>query len=143
VAYASLEDLRKLLPLGTLVALTDDEGLGTVNEGRVEEALKQAQAEVDGYLGGRYRVPLSPVPEAARRLTADIALYNLYARTVEAIPETRRERYRNAVRQLEAVARGEMSLGVEPAPSAPADSSAESSTPTDGRTFSREKLEGF
>ena len=141
--YSTLDDLRKLVPEEVLVQLTDDEYLGTVNQARVDEAIAQADAEVDSYCGGRYSVPFSTVPEIAKKLSVDIAVYNLYSRTVMEMPAVRAERYRNAIRQLEAISKGIISLGVDPLPSAPKDSTAETNKPTDTNVFTRENLKGF
>lgn len=144
MAYSNVDDIKKFLPEDALVQLTDDEGLGSVNQARVEEAINQADAEINSYIGGRYGVPLSAVPDAVRKLSVDIAVYNLYSRTVQELPEARKERYRNAVRQLEGMSKGLVSLGVNLAPSVQADAvGAETSTETDGRVFDRDKLKGF
>jgi phage gp36-like protein len=141
--YSTLDDIKKLAPEDTLIQLSDDEGLGTINQARVDEAIEQADAEIDSYCGGRYSVPFSTTPDIVKKLSVDIAIYNLYSRKVEEIPETRAQRYKNAIRQLEAISKGTISLGVDPAPAAPTDSSAETNKPTDTNVFARDKLEGF
>lgn len=141
--YSTLDDIRKLVPEEAIVQLTDDEGLGTVNQTRVDEAIAQADAEVDSYCGGHYSVPFGTTPEIVKKLSVDIAIYNLYSRRVEELPGVRAQRYKNAVRQLEAIAKGTLSLGVDPAPAAPTDSSAETNKPTDTNVFSRDNMEGF
>jgi phage gp36-like protein len=142
MAYTTLDDIGKILPEEVLVQLTDDEALGQVNQARVDEAIARADAEIDAYCGGRYAVPFSTVPELVRTLSAEMAVYHLFGRRVQEMPEARRDRYRGTVRQLEAIARGAISLGVAPAPSS-ADSQAETSTPTDENLFSRDRLRGF
>jgi len=144
--YCSLDDIKKLLPEDILEQLTDDEGLGTINQARVDEAIAGADAEIDGYLGGRYSVPLSAATEIVKKLSVDIAIYNLYSRAVASgtIPELRSERYRNAIKQLEGVSKGMISIGVDEKPASSASSGgAESNKPTDTNVFSRRKLEGF
>jgi phage gp36-like protein len=141
--YSTLDDMKKLIPEDALIQLTDDEGLGTVNQTRVDEAIAQADAEIDSYCGGRYSVPFSTVPEIIKKLSVDIAIYNLYSRRVEVIPELRAERYRNAIRQLEGISKGLISLGIDPAPSASQDRRAETNKATDENVFSRDSLEGF
>jgi phage gp36-like protein len=141
--YSTIDDIKKLLPEEILVQLTDDENLGTVNQARVDEAIAQADAEVDSYCGGLYSVPFSTVPDVAKKLSVDIAVYNLYSRTVMEMPAVRAERYRNAIRQLEAISKGIISLGADPAPSAPNDSTAETNKPKDTNVFTRNNLEGF
>lgn len=143
MAYSSLDDIKKLLPEETLIQLTDDEGLGLVNQTRVDEAISQADAEIDSYCGGRYKAPLATVPDIVKKLSVDIAVYNLYSRHVEKMPDTRTERYKSAIRHLEGISKGTISLGIDPAPTASTDGRAETNTETDERIFSRDKLEGF
>ncbi|KKL24308.1 hypothetical protein LCGC14_2416610 [marine sediment metagenome] len=142
--YSTLDDIKKLLPEDTLITLTDDEGLGQVDTARVDEAIAQADSEIDSYCGGRYSVPVSPAPAILKKLSVDIAIYTLYSRIVQEMPEIRTERYKTALKQLDGIARGTISLGVAAAPD-PADqgSGAETNLDNDSQTFTRDKLEGF
>lgn len=141
--YCTLDDMAALLPGATLIELTDDEGSGVVDEDIVSEAVMQADAEIDSYCGGRYGVPLSPAPELIRKLSADIAIYHLYSRRVAQMPELRKERYRGAVRMLENIARGLVTLGPDTAAQDIRHHEAETNKPTDTNTFSRGGLAGF
>jgi phage gp36-like protein len=141
--YSTLDDIKKHLPEEVLVQLTDDENLGTINHERVDEAIAQADAEINSYCGGRYSVPFSMVTDVAKKLSIDIAIYNLYSRIMTEIPPVRAERHHNAIRQLEAISKGIISLGVDPAPSAPTDATAETNKPSDMNVFTRKNLEGF
>jgi len=136
--YSTLDDLKKLIPEEILVQLTDDEETGSVNQARIDEAIAQADAEINAYCSPRYEVPFSPAPELVRKLSVDIAIYNLYSRRAEEIPATRSERYKNAIRQLEGIAKGIVSLGVDPATEAAATQGGpEATTSKDDRVFSR------
>ena len=46
----------------------------------VEEAIEDADAEIDGYLAKRYDVPMSPAPKVLNKFSKDIAVYNLMSR---------------------------------------------------------------
>ncbi len=142
MAYSTIDDIRKLLPEEELIALTDDEALGAVNQGRVDEAIAQADAEVDSYCAVRYSVPVTPVPELLKKLSVDIAVYALYSRTVQSVPEVRAERYRSAIRQLEGISKGTLTLGVEQAQTADS-SGAETNKTSDTSVFNRSGMEGF
>ena len=144
MAYCAVDDIKALLPEADLLALCDDENLGSIEQTRVDEAIAQADAEIDSYCGGRYGVPITPVPPVLKKLSVDITIYNLYSRIVQTMPEVRSDRYRNAIKQLEGVAKGLISLGVAEAPE-PADtgSGSETNKPTDTSVFSRDKLGGF
>ncbi|WP_051184453.1 gp436 family protein [Desulfatiglans anilini] len=120
MAYCTLEELKSVLPEAVLIRLTDDDGLGAVIPGVVQEALDSAAREIDAYIGGRYKLPISDtVPPILSKLNADVAIYNLYSRVKEEIPQTREDRYKNAVRFLEQVAAGKISLGIQPPPGPP------------------------
>jgi phage gp36-like protein len=145
VSYSAIDDLMKLIPEEILIQLTDDENTGAPVTGRVEQAIEQADSEIDSYCAAKYMVPFDPVPEIVKKYSVDIAIYNLYSRRVEDLPATRTERYRNAVRQLEGIATGTVSIGTGPAAEPPAnrgESPANTKT-TDDRTLTKSRMTGF
>ena len=95
MAYSTLSDV--LLQLGDeeLKQLTDDYDTGSLASEVVDRAIADADAEVDGYLSGLYTTPLSPVPAFVRKMSVDLAIYNLYSRRVDTLPDIRRERADN------------------------------------------------
>ena len=111
MAYSSLADVQEQLSEAELVGLTDDEGIGAVDTAAVIRSIEDADQEIDGYIGARARVPLDPVPGIIRKISVDIALYNLYSRRRDTCPETRAERYKNALKFLTMAADGKVSLG--------------------------------
>lgn len=141
--YSILTDIQKLIPETVVIQLTDDEDTGSVVTARVDEAIAQADAEIDSYCGGRYKVPFATVPDICRKISVDIAIYNLYSRKVEEIPPTRAERYKNAIRQLEGIAKGMISIGEDPEPEAPTQSGIQTSKTSDDRIFTSDTLSGF
>lgn len=141
--YSTVDDIKKMLPEELIVQLTDDEATGSINQPRVDEAIAQADSEIDSYCGERYSVPFSTVPDIVKKLSVDIAIYNLYSRLVRDMPEVRSERYRSSIRQLEAIAKGNVSLGADPAPSAHSEGRAETNRQADENAFSRKTLKGF
>ncbi len=141
--YCTVDDIRNQVEEARLVQLTDDEGAGVVAVERVSRAISDADEEINSYLGMRMRVPLDPAPEAVRRLSVDLALYNLYSRR-ENIPENRSERYRNAIRILEKAAAGKISLGRADPQGNPLDPDrSEASDENPLRFFTRSTLAGF
>lgn len=143
MAYSTLTDITKLIPAETVLRLTDDEGLGSIEQSRVADAVANADAEVDSYLGRRYSVPLGAVPDVIRKLSADIAVYNLYSRRVQEMPPVWAQRYRNALVALKGIAGGGVSLGQDPAPGAKTEGGVETNTTEDDRTFTKDTLEGY
>lgn len=79
----------------------------------VKDALRDAEAEVNGYLQGTYDVPVAgssdETPRILRRLTCHIAHYNLQ----EAPTQAARERYEDAKEELKMIARGTIQLGIQ------------------------------
>ena len=118
--YCTIEDLKKALPEAVLIRLTDDTGAGVIDEAKTSEAITSAAEEIDTYIGGRVKLPIAgTTPPIFGKINADIAIYNLYSRVKEDIPQTRADRYKNAVRLLEKISKGEISIGLQPLPDPP------------------------
>lgn len=140
--YCTVEDLISLVDEETVKQLTDDEDVGVINQSRVDKAIADAGAEIDAWLATRYTVPLASTPAVINKCAVDIAIYNLYSRRVEKMPEVRSDRHKNAVKVLENVSKGVIALGVTPAPQQSPDSSGAAYSGGD-RRFTREKLKNF
>lgn len=113
--YATVDDLLELLPEEELIGLTDDEDLGVVHTGRVDAALETASVTIDGYIAGRYSLPFAAVPAMLTVLCVGIAGHLLYIRR-NRTSEPWEKQHDNAIRFLEKVGSGQLSLGTaEPA----------------------------
>jgi len=135
MAYCTKTDILEQIEEDVLIQLTDDEDAGVVDEDKVTRAIVDADAEIDSYCGTKYDVPFSTVPVMIRKMSVDIAIYNLYARRRGA-PEDRKERYDDAISFLKDVSKGIASLGGD-GPSADDDSGPEATTVKSDRVFSR------
>ena len=125
-----------------LVQLTDDDKDSVADAGVVAKAIQDAEAEINGYVATRYAVPIAaPVPDLVRKLDIDITIYNVWRRR-EKVPELVRTAYEDAVKKLEGIAKGTITLGVDPAPAESTKSSA-GETMGDERVFTRDKLGSF
>ena len=110
-----------------------------------EDAIRDADAEIDGYLMKRYPVPMCPAPAVISKYSRDIAIYNLVSRA--GIDEGEREsnyltRYKNAVTFLSKVAKGEVDIvkeGIDQTKAAATGFKIASST----RLFSRGSMRGL
>lgn len=141
MAYSTLTDIKELLPEETLIQLTDDDGLGSVDQTKIDKAIAQADAGINAYCGKLYTIPFSTVPEVINKLSVDIAIYHLYSRR-DVMPEIRGERYKDAMRQLSDISRGVISLGVDPAP-ASTGSGVNINIKSNDRIFSRGTMDEF
>ena len=140
MAYCAQSDILEQISETELIHLTDDADAGVVDESVLERAIADADAEIDGYCGDRYSVPFTDVPDMIRKLSVDIAVYNLFSRR-QGAPEGRKQRYDDAIRFLERVADGKASVpGVTGTTESASDRVSLSSAT---RVFSRDNLEGF
>lgn len=108
----------------TYATRTDLEQIGGADEiaqresvlpvGAVDDALAKADAMIDGYLLGRYGVPLVKVPDMLPPLAVAIARYNLLGETAT---ERARNDYKDAISRLLDIQAGRMRLpGAAPLP---------------------------
>jgi phage gp36-like protein len=141
MSYITQSDLSSLLSDRKLIELTDDNRTGIVATAIVTKAIADAEAEANGYLATRYRVPIAgTVPDLVKKLCVDVAVYNLYRRRV--VPENIRTAYEDAVKKLGEIAKGIITLGIDPPP-ATSSHAAQGEVFGEERQFSREKLSGF
>lgn len=113
MAYATLADIQDQLSEAELIQLTDDAGTGEVDEDVAARAIADADAVIDGYIGMRTAVPLSAVPPILRTYSVDLAIYNLYSRRQDSMPEVRKDRYAAAMKYLGWIAEGKISMGAD------------------------------
>jgi phage gp36-like protein len=142
--YCTIDDLQKIVPEQDLIELTDDmipaESVITAN---VDKAIADAGEMIDGYLRSRYSLPLTPAPGLINTLACDIAVYRLYARRVKLTPpEGVTERYKNALKLLGQIQKGEISLGAGSSPTSEASNDSVSVSAAD-RLFTRQTMEKY
>jgi phage gp36-like protein len=109
--YATITQLRNILPDAVLRRLSDDDDSGSYDETILNDCLDSAAAEMNAYLARRITLPLiAPYPAILIKLELDIGIYNLYSRLKEEYPETRQKRYDNAMRLLKDFADGKAEI---------------------------------
>jgi phage gp36-like protein len=141
-AYCTLDDIKKTLPEAAIIQLTDDDDLGYLDEIKVNEAIAAADAEIDTYCAARYTVPFETAPAQIKKLSIDIAIYNLYKRKVETVPEAKKDSYNNAVRMLKDISAGKAALMVGTEEVADL-GGPESTTSVDDKIFTKTRLDNF
>jgi phage gp36-like protein len=113
--YCTLQDLIDRFGEDELVRLsTEANSLGefptTINQVQVDRAIADAEATIDSYLAGRYPLPLAQIPPVLNRHACDMARYFLQDRSPL---EEVKNRYSDAIRFLEKVASGAITLGID------------------------------
>lgn len=113
-----------------------------------EAAEADAAAVIDSYLGSvparGYAVPLTvtPLPNRVRELATDLTIYKLYSRGA---PEDIRARHDAAIKFLEKVAKGELTIiGLDPVdPEVPVSGANAVQYAAEPRVFTTDSLKGF
>lgn len=111
MSYCTKPDLIAAFGEGELIQATDRAYASTINDGVLNAAIATAEAEINIWLEGRYRLPLSSVPEILRRIAMDLTRYYLAGDVLPDHPVA--VRYQNQVKQLRAIGKGEASLGLD------------------------------
>ena len=116
MAYADLSGLTKRIGEDVLIELTDRETppAGVIDTTVIDAALADTDALIDGYLATRYALPLTATSALVTTLAESITIYKLHTFTA---PERIEADYRDALKMLASIAKGEVILqaaGVEP-----------------------------
>lgn len=133
MTYANQADLQTRFKDQELIELTDETGTGEIDVAAVAVALADTDAEINGYLAGRYSLPLTQTSPELVRLACDIARYRLYdTRATEQV----KARYDEAIKKLRDVSIGKASLGIDQA-SQPVKVAGSAEVSSGGRVFGR------
>jgi len=141
MSYASLPLLQERFGLDELIQRSDKylPYTGAVVTSVIDRAVADADAEIDGFVGSRYTLPLpEPVPPVLVPIACDIARYRLYD---DAVPVIVRQRYEDAIARLRDIAAGRLSLGIDPAPAASSQGSVAVRAPA--RIFGADQLRDY
>lgn len=107
--YCTQQNLIDRFGQTEIIQLTDRAipPAGTINTTVLEQAISDADAEINSYLTG-YTLPLVTVPANLVRIACDISRYYLYEdRVIEQV----QTRYDAAIKYLTQVAKGVIKLG--------------------------------
>ncbi|KHA70077.1 Mu-like prophage FluMu protein gp36 [Pseudomonas chlororaphis] len=112
--YCTRADLGNAIPLITLTQLSnDDPAARQPDENVIANSVRQAEEPVDGYLRGRYQLPLDPVPTVLRDAVLYLARHWLYQRRPEgALPDAVISARKDTLKLLESIRDGVITLGL-------------------------------
>ena len=112
--YCTIDDIEKHTSSPTLIQLSSDDGQEAVNRVVVEEAILYASTLIDGYLRGRYSLPLDTHFPLLRIIAIDLSVYRLYSRRMRnEMPEVIETEYKSAIATLRDIQKGVISLQSE------------------------------
>lgn len=144
MTYCTLEDITAQIPEDTIMQATDDDMVGVVDDDKVNMAISVASSLIDGYISGRYSLPLQTVPPLVKLIAVDIVIYKLYERRLgHDMPESIYARYKNSIKLLEQIQKGMIKLGIESPDTGPGQGHYKTNKTTEDRVFSKTKLKGF
>ena len=141
MSYATQQQMTVRFGEAQLVMLTDRAPVatGAIDASVIGRALADADAVIDGYLGGRYTLPLAEIPPLITDLAQAIAYWKLHIS--EPDPKTRTD-FESALKMLKDIANGTIRIpaaGIEPA-----SSGASGVMTTDReRPFTEASMKGF
>ena len=115
VFYCTVEDIETQLSTPILIQLSsDDEGQDEIDRTVVDEAILYSSTLIDGYLRGRYTLPLNTHFPLLRILCIDLSIYRLYSRRMfNEMPQVIADAYKNAIATLRDIQKGVISLQAE------------------------------
>lgn len=112
--YCTVEDIETQTSTPTLIQLTSDDGQEVVDRAVALEAILYSSTLIDGYLRGRYSLPLDIHFPLLRILAIDISIYRLYSRRMRnEMPEVIETAYKNAISTLRDIQKGIITLQSE------------------------------
>ena len=120
--YCTQNDLALAMSERDLILLSNDNPKATeVNPVVVEIAIKSSGEIVDGYLRGRYNLPLQSTPSILKDITVNLARHWLHARRVggAAMPEGVTSTYKTSLDMLTQIQNGKITLGLPSGHDAP------------------------
>ncbi len=114
MTYCSITDIQGVIANDDLVQLTNDTGGGTVDTTRITDAIAYVDNIIDGYLRGRYDLPLESAPDELKYLAVDFVVYRLYSRRMYTeVPDGVLKKYYDVVKTLQDIQKGAFNLGIE------------------------------
>jgi len=110
--YCTAEDIEIQIGKEPLIQLTNDNcEQNTIGAAVCEEAILYSLTLIDGYLRGRYNLPLNTHFPLLRVVAMDLSIYRLYSRRIMTeIPEVVCDAYKNAIKTLENLQKGIITL---------------------------------
>jgi len=114
MSYCSTSDIQAVIANNDLIQLTNDSGGDTIDTATITEAINYVDNIIDGYLRGRYDLPLTSVPDELKYLAVDFVVYKLYSRRLYTeIPQSIKDNHINVIKTLKDIQTGIFNLGIE------------------------------
>lgn len=108
--YCDINDIIQAVPETDLIELTDDDSSGSYDSTLLNSVIQEQSDYIDGYLRGRYEVPITDNP-ILKQLCIILTAYKLtYRRMKYRMPESMVKSKENAEKKLLMIQKGEITL---------------------------------
>lgn len=141
MTYCTIQQLTDRYSASILVRLTDidDVPTGVVDTDKVDRAIADTDALIDGSVSVRYQLPLDPLPAIIVDLALQIAIYKLHTETAS---EKITADYKMALAALDKISTGKVRLKAN-AVEAPTAGGSSITVVAPDRIFNRDSLKGL
>ncbi len=140
--YSSYVELIKKHDEQYLIQLSDDNNDGIADATVIDEAIAQADAEINARISKRYAVPMNPVPALAKSLSATLAIGILYSHRGMEKPQTVIDDVAAAIKLLDRIGDGKAGWGEAISPISDT-TSLDVRMTSQTRVFNRNNMKGF
>lgn len=106
--YSDAVSVKNYVPAIVIQQLTDDNNADSIDTEKLDFGLRQATDVIDGYLRGRYPVPLTGlIPTLIQDLCTKLAVYFLIQRSlIITMPDPVKDQYDNSIAILKEMQKG-------------------------------------
>ncbi len=115
MAYCTQADVETRIGLVDLTDLSDYDDDGTPDATVVAEAISSGEAIIDSYLGTKFQVPVTPVPDVLKTRAVNLTVYYLRLGR-DSVTEDVRAQYKDDIAWLQDVVGGRVTLGIAELP---------------------------
>lgn len=107
MTYVTASDLANRIGQDELTRLADRDGDDVADTGVIDASIAEAGGIIDGYLAGRYDLPLSDTPAVLKSIACDLVICGLHPWDA---PEDVHNRKKDAIKMLQQIADGKLVL---------------------------------
>ena len=146
--YVTQAELTTRMGTPLLVGLTNaDQTASTIDTDALDQAIADAESELNGYIGQQYTLPLTgSLPAIVKSLARRLAVYHVYQLSPGTAPEGVQADYDRAIKTCLNIASGKLSLGLDTTGAADDTADSPRSTVVHGgnaRRLTRSKMSSF
>lgn len=124
MSYSTVETLKNKIDVRLLIQYVNDENdleedvdledLSDPRTVRINQACEEVADEINNYLRGRYKLPVTTSNSTLQTISDDRTIYRLKMRRFrDNISESEQKIFDNTTKQLQAIQRGEILLDIE------------------------------